>query len=491
MWRVERRALPADTSPERVLQAVLDASIDGIVLTDPGGVIVAWNRGAQLIYEDSGVDLAGRPLIDLVAPDQREPAAALFERLAAGRSIDPHDAVHTTKNGQRLDVVMAGTPITDATGAVVAACLVVRDMTRRRRAERALGHSEARWRAIIDTAVDGIIVIDRHGHIESCNPAAERLFGYRADEMLGRNVSMLMPAPHSADHDGYIRRYLTTREPHIIGIGREVTAQRKDGATFPVHLSVAELNIDGEVKFTGIIRDLTDRVKLEVQLREESGLVRLGELGAMLAHEVKNPLAAVSGAIQVLSERLTTAEEKEIADEILKRLDGLSAMMGDLLLYARPPKPKLGPVAVRELLESLVSFMHLDPAWQDVEVRVEGRVPSVLADAELLKVAFQNLLGNAVQAMDGHGKLEVRLAEGDRVIAVDITDSGPGIPPDIRSQIFTPFFTTKARGTGLGLATVRRIAEAHRGTVQILSTGAGGTTIRFSVAAHAGAARPD
>jgi two-component system sensor kinase FixL len=350
---------------------------------------------------------------------------------------------------------------------------------------RAAQEEAARWRAIVESAVDGIVVIDHRGGIEAFNPAAERLFGYRAPEVIGRNVSILMPEPHAAQHDGYIARYLTTRVRHILGTGREVTGLRKDGTTFPALLAVGEFSIAGQTKFTGIVRDLTDRVDLEVKLREESGLVRVGELASVLAHEVKNPLAAVSGAIQVLSEKLSSRDDREIVEDVLQRLDALSAMMTDLLLFARPPKPRLVNVDVAALIESLVSFLRMDPAWDDVQCRIEGNSVAVIADAELLKVALQNLLINALQAMGGQGRLAIVVRHTADRVHIDIADSGPGMSPEAQSRLFTPFFTTKARGTGLGLATARRIADAHRGEIRVVETGPQGTTVRFTLPALA------
>jgi PAS domain S-box-containing protein len=350
-------------------------------------------------------------------------------------------------------------------------------------AERAQRGSDARWRTIIESAVDGIVVIDQRGHIELFNPAAERLFGYHSHEVLGRNVAMLMPSPYGDEHDRYLQRYLSTRQPHIIGIGREVAARRKDGTTFPVHLSVGEFSFEGETRFTGIIRDLTDRVRLEQRLRQESGLVRIGELATVLAHEIKNPLAAVSGAIQMLAEHLTASEDREIAHEILRRIDGLSALMSDLLLFARPPQPQLRRIELTELLEALVAFLRSDPAWRDLDISVDVEKPlaarGVLADPELLKIAFQNLLLNAAQAVAQRGRIQIAARLRGADVLVDVADTGGGIPTEHHPRLFTPFFTTKARGTGLGLATVRRIAEAHGGTVEVHDTGPAGTTIRM------------
>jgi signal transduction histidine kinase len=161
-------------------------------------------------------------------------------------------------------------------------------------------------------------------------------------------------------------------------------------------------------------------------------------------------------------------------------------MMTDLLLYARPPKPRLVHVDVVALVESLLSFLRMDPAWHDVECRVEGTSAGTMADAELLKVALQNLLINALQAMGGRGRLAIVLGGTADTVQIDVVDSGPGISADAQSRIFTPFFTTKARGTGLGLATVKRIAEAHRGEIRVVATGAGGTIVRLSLPASHG-----
>jgi two-component system sensor kinase FixL len=341
---------------------------------------------------------------------------------------------------------------------------------------------EAKWRAVFESAVDGIIVIDDQGRIEAFNGAAERVFGYRADEVVGQNVSVLMPEPYARDHDKYVARYLETRERRIIGIGREVTGRRKDGSTFPHHLSVGEATIGGETKFIGIVRDLSERVALEAKLREESSLARVGELAAVLAHEIKNPLAAVSGAIQMISVRFAPgSEERGIVQEVLRRLDALNDLLGDLLLFARPPRPNVRRVDLPMLVENLTGFLRTDPGWERLQVEVDGQVGPVAADPELLRIALENLLLNAAHAMAGKGVMRIRFHESDGMALVDVVDSGPGIPAEIRDRVFNPFFTTKARGTGLGLATVRRIAESHHGHIDILHSSASGTTMRLSL----------
>lgn len=344
--------------------------------------------------------------------------------------------------------------------------------------------------AIIASAVDGIVVIDARGRIETFNPAAERLFGYQESEVAGRNVSMLMPAPYGAEHDGYLARYLETGSAKVIGIGREVQGLRRDGTVFPLHLSVGEMSVGGEPKFTGILHDLSARVRLEEQLREQAALVRLGEMAAVLAHEVKNPLAGIRGAVQVIGSRLPQeSRDAAVIGEIVARIDALNTLMQDLLQFARPPQPKPIPVDLSPLIAGTAHLLRSDPALSGIRVEIEGRAPPILADPELLKIVFLNLLINGAQAMGGRGRIRVSVTSSAALCRVAFTDGGPGIPPEVRERIFTPFFTTKTRGTGLGLPTAKRFIEAHRGTLQIDCPPGGGTTVTVQLPT-AGASAP-
>ena len=257
----------------------------------------------------------------------------------------------------------------------------------------------ARLLSIINSAVDGIVVIDGRGHVESFNPGAERLFGYAQAEVVGRNVSLLMPSPYHDEHDGYLARYHATGKPKIIGIGREVRGQRKDGSTFPLHLSVGEMTIGGERKFTGILHDLSERVRMEERLRAQASLATLGEMAAVIAHEVKNPLAGVRGAIQVIGGRLPAGStDGTVIRDILARIDALNELMEDLLLFARPPRPQSAAVDILSLLARTVDLLRRDPALRHVQVDIGGAAPPISADAEMLRIVFHNLLVNAAHA---------------------------------------------------------------------------------------------
>jgi two-component system sensor kinase FixL len=345
----------------------------------------------------------------------------------------------------------------------------------------------ARWRAIVDAAVDGIVVIDAGGKIEAFNAAAEKMFGYTEAELLGCNVSVLMPEPDRSAHDRYISHHVQTGERKIIGIGRAVNGLTHDGRVFPLHLSVGEFQIDGATHFTGILHDLSRRTELEEQLREATALARLGEMAAVIAHEVKNPLAAVRGAVQVIGTRLPPGgNDGPIVKEILSRIDGLNDLIQDLLIFARPPAPKPVATNLRLLLDSVIALLQRDPALRDVDVQIAGTLTPVLVDPNLLTIVLQNLVINAAQAIQGRGVIRVTLRETEGWQHVEIADSGPGLPPEIRAALFRPFKTTKARGTGLGLATARRLMELHQGRITVVSPENGGTVATISVPASSG-----
>lgn len=468
----------------RVLSVVLEASDDAIIVTDSDGIVVSWSAGATRLFEFTAAEMIGRSVGVLTPESRKGEFFANASRLRAGEGVARHETVRRSKRGVLIDVSFTLAPVFDDDGAVIGAVRFARDIRGQKLGALAQESSETRWRSVVESAVDGIIVIDERGHIEAFNGAAERLFGYAENDVLGKNVSMLMPSPYQEEHDAYLARYARTRAKHIIGIGREVTGLRRDGTTFPLHLSVGEMNIGGERRFTGIVHDLSARVAMEEKLREQTALARLGEMAAVLAHEVKNPLAAVRGAIEVIGSRLATGtKEAAVVKEIVARIDALNDLMKDLLLFARPPQIKPAQVEIRSLVTSTAELLAEDPALRDVHVAVEGSAAPVLADAGLLRIVFLNLMVNSAHAMKGQGAIRVSVDSGSEGCRIAFADTGPGIAPDVREKIFTPFFTTKSRGSGLGLPTAKRLVEAHHGTISVQCPPGGGTTITVQLPA--------
>jgi len=472
-------AATANARAER-LDAILNTTTDGIIVINAKGIIEAFNRGAERLFGYPESEVVGRNVSVLMPSPQHEEHDKYLERylqtgeariIGIGREV----------TGRRRDGTLF--PVQLSVGEMRIGgerkfTGMLHDLTKRVRLEGELGASEARWRAVIDSAVDGIVVIDAHGRVEAFNPAAERLFGYTTAEVLGRNVNVLMPSPYHEEHDTYLARYLATGRAKIIGIGREVQGRRKDGTTFPLHLSVGQITIEGERKFTGILHDLSARVQMEGQMREQAALAKLGEMAAVIAHEVKNPLAGIRGAMQVFSSRMSPDDvSAQVVKDIVARIDSLDQMMKDMLVFARPPKLKRAPTDVAPLVTMTASLLSQDPALSEVDIQVDGTAPTVSADADLLRIVFQNLLINGAQAMHGKGSIRVAIDTVDSSCRIAFIDRGPGVPPEIREKVFTPFFTTKSRGSGLGLPTAKRLIEAHNGQITIDCPPAGGTTV--------------
>lgn len=463
------------------LSAVINTTADGIIVIDARGLIESFNPAAERLFGYREDDVIGKKINMLMPSPYRDEHDGYIDRyLTTGRAAiigKGREVRGRRRDGSEFPMHLSvGEMTIDGERKFTG---VVHDLTERARVNEQLRASEARWRAVIDSAIDGIIVIDPDGSIEAFNPAATRLFGYEEGEVIGRNVNVLMPEPYHREHDGYLARYQATGDARIIGTGREVTGRRKDGSTFPLHLSVGEtVTSGGARRFTGILHDLSERVALETRLREQQALAHLGEMAAVIAHEVKNPLAGIRGAVQVIGGRLPAdSMDRQMMKEIVARIDSLDAMMKDLLLFARPPKPKRLPVDVVPLVQATAELLKRDEEAKQLEIDVRGAAPPVAADPEMLKMVVQNLLINSMHAMQGRGRIQVAVEKQDPWLRIAVADDGPGIPPDVRDKIFIPFFTTKARGTGLGLPTAKRFVEAHDGQITIDTPPTGGTTV--------------
>jgi PAS domain S-box-containing protein len=361
-------------------------------------------------------------------------------------------------------------------------------------AVQALRESEARTRAILDAAVDAIITIDEDGSIESLNPAAERLFGYPAGELVGRNVKILMPEPYRAEHDGYLANYRATGQKKIIGIGREVVGRRKDGTTFPMHLAVSELQLGSRRMFTGIARDITELRKVEDALREANA--RKDAFLAMLAHELRNPLAPIRNALHVLRLRADLATIDRMREMMERQVGHLSRMVDDLLDVSRLTR---GTVTLHRDRLDLTRIVRVcaedrrrlfEHARIELLVDVPGTPTWISGDATRITQILDNLFSNALKFTPGGGSVWVELRQDATAGRAGLTvrDNGAGIPTDVLPHVFEAFaqadrsLDRPAGGLGLGLTTARGLVELHGGQIEASSAGAGkGSEFRVSL----------
>jgi PAS domain S-box-containing protein len=393
----------------------------------------------------------------------------------------------------------------DADGNPLGAKGVIMNIDALKQSERELRESEDRHRAIVESAIDAIIVIDERGCIQAFNRSAETMLGYAAAEVVGRKVSMLMPRDDAARHDSYIERYLRTSEPHIIGTGREVEARRKDGSLFPVALAVAEWWAGGARYFTGILRDLTKQkaearalAKLEGQLRQSQKMEAIGQLTGGIAHDFNNLLLAISLNVEALAEECAELPAaRQLVDSAMSATGHARTLIGHLLAFGRRQTLDATAFDVNEAVRGMIGMLRRTvEASIAIETELREGVSQVVADRQQLETAVLNLALNARDAMPRGGRLVIEtgnfvvdddsaalspeMAPGNYV-SIAVADTGTGMSPEVLARAFEPFYTTKAsgEGTGLGLSQVYGYVKQSGGHATIDSELGHGTVVRL------------
>jgi two-component system, LuxR family, sensor kinase FixL len=394
-----------------------------------------------------------------------------------------------------------GSVIRDETGAPRHLSGLVIEINDQKQVEDALRIRESHLRSILETIPDAMIVIDGSGIIQFFSRAAERQFGHSAPEAIGKNVSMLMPNPDRARHDGYLARYESTGERHIIGIGRIVTGQRKDGTTFPMHLSIGEMQTGGVPYFTGFVRDLTEHQQTQARLQElQSELVHvsrlsaMGEMASALAHELNQPLAAISNYMKGSRRLLADSQDRHRSkiENALDRAAEQAIRAGQIIRRLRDfvsrGESEKRVESLSKLTEEAGALGLSGAREQGVQLRfnLNPEHDLVLVDRVQIQQVLVNLFRNALDAM-AHSPQRELVASNARVaddmIEVAIFDTGPGIPDDVMPNLFQTFYTTKETGMGVGLSISRSIVEAHGGRMWAEANSSGGATFRFTLPA--------
>jgi two-component system sensor kinase FixL len=333
---------------------------------------------------------------------------------------------------------------------------------------------QARLKSIVETAVDGIVTIDERGVIETVNPAAEILFGHTATELVGRNVSILMPNPYRSEHDEYLARYLATGKQHIIGSGREVTGQRKDGTTFPMRLSVGEFWLGRRRMFTGVIHDLTQQKRAEERALQSERLAAMGQMISVLTHESRNALQITQANLEMLAVELPEhVEALGYVARIQSSQDRLHSLFEELRTFAGPMVLDREPCSLDRIVDRALRQLTEAGIKKHVQVYHESHGVDLQCTVDQFRMerVFCNLLDNSLAACPDPVAIraswsDVRLDDHPALELV-LFDNGPGLSDELRQRIFEPFFTTKPKGTGLGLAITKRIIESHGGRIAL------------------------
>jgi two-component system, LuxR family, sensor kinase FixL len=437
--------------------------------------------------------------LTLLAPQDRDrTATALQQSIDTGCNFDVQYRLPRSEEGYWVRAL--GAVVNGSNAAPARLSGVVIDIDHEKRLEDAVKIREKHFRSILDTVPDAMIVIDEHGIMQFFSSAAERQFGYTEPEAIGRNISALMPEPDRSRHDGYLARYLKTGERRIIGIGRIVTGMRKDGTTFPMHLTIGEMQSGGKPYFTGFVRDLTEQQQTQARLQElQSELVHvsrlsaMGEMASALAHELNQPLSAISNYMKG-SRRLLAGSTDANALKIEAALDRAAEQAIRAGEIIRRLRTFVAREASEKRVESLSKMVEEAGALGLTGAREQGVFlrfnldPScdlVLADRVQIQQVLVNLFRNALEAMAPSTHRELIASNtraADDMIEIAVSDTGTGFAGDALANLFQPFFTTKETGMGVGLSISRTIIETH-GRMWAETNKSGGATFRFTLPA--------
>ncbi len=478
---------------ERIYQAVFEAAEDGIFVIGAGGVIRFVNQAAGPLLGVADAALIGRQIGDFLCDPDDQAALTPTDRHPSGR----REIMMRRDDGYRFpaEIVLRDVIRDDGPTRV----MIAHDISARHATREMLLAREELLRAIIATAPEAVIVIDAHGSIISFSAAAERMFGHPAAAILGRNINMLMPEPYRREHDSYLARYLETGEKRIIGIGRIVVGERADGTSFPIELQVGEVEAGGQRLFAGFIRDLSEQQEAERRLQDLQGkllhtsrLSTLGRMASTLAHEINQPLTAIANYVEA-GRQLLAAGRAELLPRVadaLARAGEQATRAGSIIqrlrgFVARGENEKK-PEDLNTLVEEAATLALVGAREFGIRVTfaLTPDLPPVLADRVQVQQVILNLVRNAVEVLQPSARREitVQTAASGGFAEITVADTGPGIAPEIRDQMFSPFVSTKRDGMGLGLSICREIVESHGGRIDVSSAPERGTIFRFTLA---------
>ena len=453
------------------LLAIIESSSDAIMSKTLDGIVTSWNPAAEKMFGYTEQEMLGRPIALLIPTERSDEEVQILASLRRGEHMDHFETLRRRKNGEVFPISVTLSPIRAKSGEIIGISKIARDVTERNLAIMARRDDEARLSAILDNVLDGIITIDASGTVKSFNKSAGEIFGYADVEVIGQNIKMLMPDPYRSEHDGYLNSFVTTGQKKIIGMGRQVVGQRRDGSTFPMDLAVSEMQLGESRMFTGIVRDITERVRIE---RMKSEFI------STVSHELRTPLTSIRGSLALLVGGVLgelPAKIKPLVDIAHKNSERLILLVNDILdmekIEAGKMEFDIQPLKLLPFLEQALEGNHGYGAQFGVSYVLENTLPEVMLklDANRLMQVLSNLLSNAAKFSPAGGCVRVSVGRIQERIRIEIMDQGSGIADEFKGQIFQKFAqadasdTRKKGGTGLGLSITRAIVEKMGGSI--------------------------
>jgi len=491
------------TAEDKSLYSVIfEQAVEGMILTDPEGVILDANPAALGIFGYEGKEEVLGQAVEILVPapirEAHQKHRKQFQSSPHARPMGQGLSLQgLKKNGENIALEISLSPITLEKRQLVLAHII--DISERKKLQKVHSDNKTLLKSIIDNAVDGIITIDANGRIESLNPAAAHLFGYEQEEVLGKNVRMLMPEPYHSEHDRYLENYHQTGVGKIIGIGREVFGKRKDGSTFPFRLSISEVKYKDRKIFTGVIHDISSMKEAEQKLISyaknlERSNRELEDFAYVSSHDLQEPLRKIQAFGNWLQDKEAdkfSPKGKDYLNRMLSAASRLQRLINDLLSYSRistKAKP-FGEVDLNHTLETVLSDLELLIQSKDALILAD-ELPILEADETQMRQLLQNLISNAVKfteegvqpRVEINGRSYLHRGADHRTekwVVLKITDNGIGFDEKYKDKIFSIFQRLegqKYQGSGIGLAIVKRIIHRHGGEIRVESEKGKGTT---------------
>jgi PAS domain S-box-containing protein len=447
------------------LKAALDAVPLAVVTLTPAGKVGLWSRGAERMFGWRSDEVEGRDP-PFLAPEHVAQAESLRQRILAGNEVQNQPAQRRDKAGEAREVAISARPLRDPGGAIIGMISVLEDVTDRRRLDLAREEQRARLAAVLDAVADPIVSIDEAGLVTSFNRAAERVFGYAAGEVMGRNLSMLMPEPYHARHDGYLRRYHETGIAHLIGRSRNVTGRRKDGRTFPAEITIGEAWLEERRIFAGIVRDRSGWPQPDAGTKSTAAGEGKAAFLSRITHDLRQPLHALSLMTGALERRIADPETREIVDHLAGTVRSTQGLFENIVEWTRLESgliagvPSAAPVG--EILAPLAREFASEAERRGLRLRCVPSHVIIACDPALVRRILRQFLDNALK-FTPKGGIVLGIRRHGPMLRLVVADSGIGIPPDQHGFVFTENGQLdagrEAGGLGLGLAIARRLAE--------------------------------
>ncbi len=473
-----------------LLASLVRSSDDAVIGIGLDGRVLSWNPGAERLFGLTEQDMTDRPVATFLESAASDIASALARARSEG-TTEQLEVDHDGPAGRRARLLLTISPIRDIDRAVVGTSILGRDITVRAQMEEALRRSEGTSRAFLESASEGIVVVDASGRIVLVNAKTEEMFGYPREELIGQLIELLVPHRRRESHVAHREAYMRAPRARSMGRGLDLAGVKKNGVEFPVEVSLSYITTDEGTRAIAFVTDISERLAYQRAVRQSDKLAALGTLSAGVAHEINNPIGIIISRVEVM---MLEAADDALAPEIRKDLEVIlrqarrvATITQGLLSFARQSTGSHEPVVLNRVVEEIVQLAQKDMSRSRVTVStaLSENLPAITADANAVGQVLLNLLTNARAAMPDGGSITIEtvLVGDGRSIGVVVRDTGSGIPPEVLPRIFDPFFTTRSDGTGLGLAISHGIMADHRGTIDVSSEPGKGTvfTLTFPV----------